>query len=44
MKELGGAVHMGPMEVQPGTLAMVADPQGAVFNVIQLSPGSAAAG
>lgn len=42
VKELGGAVHMGPMEVQPGTLAMVADPLGAVFNVIQLSPERAA--
>ncbi len=42
VKELGGAVHMGPMEVEPGTFAMVADPQGAVFNVIQLSPERAA--
>ena len=38
VKELGGAVPMGPMEVEPGTFAMVADPQGAVFHVIQLSP------
>ena len=42
MKELGGSVHMGPMEVQPGTFAMVADPQGANFYVIQLSPERAA--
>jgi uncharacterized protein len=42
VKDLGGAVHLGPMDVEPGTFAMVADPQGAVFNVIQLSPERAA--
>ncbi|HEY2999333.1 MAG TPA: VOC family protein [Acidimicrobiales bacterium] len=34
--ELGGGLMMGPMEVEPGTIAVVTDPQGAAFNVIQL--------
>jgi len=38
VKELGGQVVMGPMDVEPGKLAVVSDPQGAVFNVITLSP------
>jgi predicted enzyme related to lactoylglutathione lyase len=38
VKELGGAVHMGPMTVAPGTFAMVSDPQGAQFVLIELSP------
>ena len=37
VKELGGQVVMGPMDVEPGKLAVVADPQGAVFNLITLS-------
>ena len=42
LKELGGAVMMGPMAIEPGTFAMVADPQGAMFNVMQLSEERAA--
>ena len=38
IKELGGQVIMGPMDVEPGRLAVVQDPQGAVFNIITLSP------
>jgi uncharacterized protein len=34
--ELGGGLMMGPMEVEPGTIAVLTDPQGAAFNVIQL--------
>ncbi len=34
VRELGGAVHMGPVDIQPGRFAVVADPQGAVFNVM----------
>ena len=44
LKKLGGSVHVGPMAIEPGTFAMVADPQGAMFNVMQLSPERAAAG
>jgi predicted enzyme related to lactoylglutathione lyase len=44
LKELGGSVMMGPMAIEPGTFAMVADPQGAMFNVMQLSPERAAEG
>jgi len=29
--ELGGAVHAGPIDIGPGRLAVVADPQGAFF-------------
>lgn len=38
VKALGGELIMGPMDVEPGRFAVVADPQGAVFNVITLSP------
>lgn len=31
----GGAVHMPPMKIAPGTFSVVADPQGAVFTVFQ---------
>ncbi len=34
--ELGGSVMMGPMDIEPGTFAVVADPTGATFSVIQL--------
>ena len=44
VKELGGQVLMGPMDVEPGKFAVVADPQGAVFNIITLSPQRAAGG
>lgn len=42
VKELGGQVIMGPMDVEPGKIAVVSDPQGAVFNIITLSPARAA--
>lgn len=35
--ELGGALLMGPMEIEPGRFATVADPDGAVFNVMKLN-------
>jgi predicted enzyme related to lactoylglutathione lyase len=34
--ELGGAQIMPPMDIEPGRFAVVADPTGAVFNVIAL--------
>lgn len=36
---LGGAVLMGPTDIEPGRFAVVQDPAGAVFNVIALKPG-----
>jgi len=36
--ELGGALLMGPMDIEPGRFATVADPAGAVFNIMKLSP------
>lgn len=38
VKELGGQVIMGPMDVEPGRIAVVTDPQGAPFNLITLKP------
>ena len=38
VKELGGQVLMGPMDVEPGKIAVVQDPQGAVFNIITVAP------
>jgi predicted enzyme related to lactoylglutathione lyase len=38
VKELGGQVLMGPMDVEPGKIAVVTDPQGAAFNIITLAP------
>jgi predicted enzyme related to lactoylglutathione lyase len=35
VKELGGSVSMGPMEIEPGSFAVCLDPQGATFNIIQ---------
>ena len=35
--EKGGQVHMPAMDIGPGRFAVVADPWGAVFNVMQLS-------
>jgi hypothetical protein len=34
--ELGGSVHMPPMDIEPGRFATVSDPFGGVFNVIAL--------
>jgi predicted enzyme related to lactoylglutathione lyase len=39
IKALGGNVLMEPIDAEPGRLAVVADPAGAVFNVIALKPG-----
>jgi predicted enzyme related to lactoylglutathione lyase len=36
--ELGGSVMIPPMDIEPGRFAVVADPTGAVFNVIALKP------
>ena len=36
--ELGGAVIMPPMDIEPGRFAVVADPTGATFNVIAIKP------
>jgi predicted enzyme related to lactoylglutathione lyase len=41
VKELGGTVIMPPMDIEPGRFATVADPFGAVFNVIALKPALA---
>ena len=35
-KALGGAVMNGPMDIEPGRFAVLADPQGAMFNVITM--------
>lgn len=37
LTELGGAVYQPPMDIPPGRFAAVADPQGAMFSVIQLT-------
>jgi hypothetical protein len=37
VQELGGSVTMGPMDIESGRFAVVADPQGAVFSVITLA-------
>jgi len=41
--ELGGTVHMAPMDIEPGRFATVADPFGGVFHVIALKPELAGA-
>jgi uncharacterized protein len=35
--ELGGAVHVPPMDIPQGRIATLGDPQGAMFSVIQLA-------
>jgi predicted enzyme related to lactoylglutathione lyase len=37
-KSLGGALIAGPMDIEPGRFAVLADPQGAMFNVIKMNP------
>jgi len=37
IKELGGTVLMGPMDIQPGRFAVAVDPTGAPFNVLALN-------
>jgi predicted enzyme related to lactoylglutathione lyase len=40
-KELGGTVMQEPTDIPAGRIAVVVDPQGAVFSIIKLSePGS----
>ena len=39
--ELGGSVLMPPMDIEPGRFAVVADPTGAVFNIIALATARA---
>jgi uncharacterized protein len=36
VNELGGSTIMPPMDIEPGRFAVLADPQGAVFNVLKL--------
>jgi predicted enzyme related to lactoylglutathione lyase len=36
LKELGGTVAMGPMDIEPGRMAVAFDPQGGNFNILQL--------
>lgn len=36
VQELGGAVFMGPTDIEPGRFAVLADNGGVVFNVLQL--------
>jgi predicted enzyme related to lactoylglutathione lyase len=36
VKGLGGALLFGPADIEPGRFAVVSDPTGAVFNVIEL--------
>jgi predicted enzyme related to lactoylglutathione lyase len=36
-KSLGAAVMNGPMDIEPGRFAVLADPQGAMFNVIKMN-------
>jgi uncharacterized protein len=43
VQELGGRVHVPPTDIEPGRFAAVADPAGAVFNVIALKPELAGA-
>jgi len=37
--DLGGSLLMGPRDIEPGRFAVVADPAGAVFNVIAVQAG-----
>jgi hypothetical protein len=40
-QELGGTLHMPPTDIDPGRFAMLADPAGAMFNVLALKAESA---
>jgi predicted enzyme related to lactoylglutathione lyase len=37
VKALGGQVHLGPQQIEPGRFIMAADPSGVVFHVIQFN-------
>ena len=41
---LGATVLAGPMDIEPGRMATLSDPQGAVFNVIQSRAGAGESG
>lgn len=36
-KSLGGSVIVEPMDIEPGRMAVIADPQGAMFSILKLS-------
>ena len=36
VQQLGGKLLMGPVDIEPGRFAVVADAQGAVFHVMDL--------
>jgi predicted enzyme related to lactoylglutathione lyase len=36
--ELGGAVMVEPFDIPVGRIAVISDPQGAVFSIIQQAP------
>ena len=36
LQQLGGQPYMGPVDIEPGRFAVVADAQGAVFHVMDL--------
>jgi uncharacterized protein len=38
LTELGGAVRVPPSDIPIGRFAVVADPQGAFFSIIRLTP------
>jgi len=38
IKQLGGTVMMGPVDIQPGRFAVCMDPSGAPFNILALNP------
>ncbi|MEM9467196.1 MAG: VOC family protein [Actinomycetota bacterium] len=40
IRELGGELHAGPMDIDPGRFAVVTDPEGAAFAVIALTDSS----
>lgn len=37
LQELGGALHMGPVDIDPGRFAVVSDDQGAMFNLMKIA-------
>jgi hypothetical protein len=37
-RELGASVMMPPMDIEPGRFAVLADPMGAMFNILALKP------
>ena len=43
MKELGGGVAFGPIDIMAGRFAVVHDPHGATFAVIKMAEEGAAA-